>query len=64
MASTTTTTNQLISQNQLCKKLNISRSTVWRWVKDNTLPMPVRVKGSILGWKEDAINEWLDKNTH
>jgi len=64
MALTTSTTNQLISQDQLCKILNRSRPTIWRWVNNNTLPSPVRVNGSILGWREDAIAEWLDKNTH
>jgi len=37
---------QLISMRQTCEKLNIARSTGWRWVKEGRLPPPTYLGGS------------------
>lgn len=32
-----------VSDLQLAKRYNVSRSTIWRWVKAGILPMPVKL---------------------
>lgn len=59
----TNTKNELISITALCKLLGRSRTTIWRWAKDETLPKPVYVKNNILGWKPEDISLWIDSQS-
>ncbi len=52
--------NNLLTINQVCKKLNRSRVTLWKWVKNGTFPKPIKVGNRTLGWKEDVFDKWLD----
>jgi len=38
--------DELLNMTDLAKKLNISRTTVWRWVKDGLL-VPAKEMGSV-----------------
>ena len=62
MTSSTFPVKQLVSPAQLSKVLQRSRVTVWRWIKEGILPPPIKINGTVLGWKADVINEWLDVN--
>ena len=42
--------------------LHASRSTIWRWVKDGTLPRPVRI-GRTTRWDSDEIDAVLFKKS-
>ena len=35
----------LIRSTQLCKRLNISKPTEWRWRKAGILPQPIKING-------------------
>ena len=35
--------NQMVSINQLCKELTISRATLYRWVELGHLPAPIKI---------------------
>jgi prophage regulatory protein len=64
MATLATKNNHLVSPDELSKMLHRSRVTIWRWIKDDILPSPVRIHGAVLGWKPDVIDQWLDDNSH
>ena len=49
-----------ISIKTLAQRFDVTRSTIERWVKENKLPAPVKINGSIR-WSEDEINQWLVK---
>ena len=47
-----------ISIKTLAQRFDVTRSTIERWVKEDKLPAPVKINGSIR-WSEDEINQWL-----
>lgn len=50
---------KLIRMEALLKKLSISRTTVWRWVKQGHLPQPLRIGPNCVAWPESQIDEWI-----
>jgi len=55
------TDNNLLSINQVCEKVNRSRVTLWKWVKDGQFPKPLKIGNRTLGWKEADFNHWLQE---
>lgn len=37
----------------------LSRTTVWRLVKANKFPAPVRLSARAIGWRHSEIEGWL-----
>lgn len=50
-------TDRLISCDTLADKLGVSRSTIYRWLKEGSLPKPMR-KGKTVRWSENEIDLW------
>jgi len=38
----------------------ISRSTVFRWVRDKQFPAPIHLGSNSVGWLEHQVNSWLE----
>ena len=38
----------------------LSRSTLWRMVKEGTFPKPLRLGKKAIGWRESDILNWLE----
>lgn len=52
--------NSLIRVTELATMLSVSRSTIWRWVKDNsTFPNPIKVSDKVTAWRRNEIQDWL-----
>ena len=50
----------LISTKDVAERLNIGRSTVWFYVKeDPTFPRPHRLSPRNVRWDEQEIDQWL-----
>lgn len=58
---------RIVRIDELTRKVGLSRTTIWRRVKDGDLPPPVRLGGSntsAVGWKLSEIERWLaDRET-
>jgi len=54
-----TTTNRIVSIQELSQLLSKSRVSLWRWERDGILPKSIKIQGRTLGWKESVILEWL-----
>ena len=52
--------NNLLTINQVCKKVNRSRVTLWKWVAKGDFPKPIKIGNRTLGWKEVDFNNWLE----
>lgn len=37
----------------------VSHSTLWRWVKNGSLPAPYKLGPNIVGWKRSEIDAWM-----
>lgn len=46
---------KFISADDLANRYGVSRSTIWRWVRENHLPQPLRLGGKCIRWKEADI---------
>lgn len=41
-------------------KTGHANSTIWKSVKDGTLPPPIRIGSRSVGWKESEIDAWIE----
>lgn len=39
----------------------LSRSSIYRGIKDGTFPQPVQLGARMVAWPESAIEEWIQK---
>lgn len=46
----------------LTAKLQIGKSTLWRWVGEGRFPQPVRF-GRVTVWRDADVKTWLDSLT-
>ena len=53
----------LLNVADLCDLLNVSRSTIYRWVRNETLPPPYKL-GKSIRWKTKEIEQWTEKINH
>jgi prophage regulatory protein len=55
---------QVIRFPDLNKKLGgVSRSTVFRWVRDKQFPKPINLGKNSVGWLEEQVEAWLESRT-
>ncbi|MEZ5721270.1 MAG: helix-turn-helix domain-containing protein [Paracoccaceae bacterium] len=52
--------HQLLTDRQVAEKLNIGRSTWWRWLEQGKAPSPVRLNG-VTRWRESDILEFIER---
>lgn len=60
---TTLPDSALIRQRDLMSVLPFSAATLWRRVRTNEFPQPVRLSDSITAWKWGDVRTWLDAQT-
>ncbi len=48
---------------EVCKRLKISPTTLWRWRKAGVFPEPIRLGGTnLIGWPSSQVDEWIETN--
>ena len=50
---------QIYRRIDLEKKLGISRSTIYAWLKAGTFPPPIKLGQRAIGWRASDIEAWL-----
>jgi prophage regulatory protein len=40
-------------------RLRISRPTLWRWCREGSFPLPIRLGKNTIAWRERDIIDWL-----
>ena len=50
----------LVRLRQLTAMVGLSRSTIYRLVKAEQFPKPIRIGISSLAWRMDEIHKWID----
>ncbi len=50
---------RLISMASLVAMLGLSRSTIYKMIKDGTFPKPIKIGARRIAWRIDAVDKWL-----
>lgn len=50
--------DRLLRLNEVCELLGTSTSTVWRWVKEDRLPRPIRLSSGSTRWSSSELDRW------
>jgi prophage regulatory protein len=51
----------LLTVHELADRLRVSRRTIWRWVAQGRLPVPVRYSRTCVRWKASVVEAYLDQ---
>jgi predicted DNA-binding transcriptional regulator AlpA len=46
---------------ELQEIIPVSRSTLWRWVRNGKFPSPISLGPNTRAWREEDIRIWLDE---
>ena len=52
----------ILRMKQVCQKTGLSRTSVWRRIKDHDFPAPMRLGGAktrAIGWEESSVDHWI-----
>ncbi|WP_418930340.1 helix-turn-helix transcriptional regulator [Gilvimarinus xylanilyticus] len=53
----------LLRRSDVCERLGVSSTTLWRFVRDGRFPEPIQLPGSkIQGWTERSVDQWIKKH--
>jgi len=62
--SAETPLTQLIRQSELIPAvIPISNTTLWRWIKNNQFPKPLKLGSNIVAWKRCDVDDWIASRT-
>jgi len=50
-----------LSDTQVAKKYGVHRTTVWRWVKNESFPKPIKLSVGCTRWADKKIQDWEEK---
>ena len=56
----TNATDKIIRLKTVLDRTGLSRSTVYRKIAEGTFPSQVRISVHGAGWRESAINRWIE----
>ncbi len=44
---------------ELAEELNVSKTTLWRWRKEGSIPKPIHLGFRVVGWRREVIEAWF-----
>ena len=50
---------KLLRLKQVVELTNISKATIWRWVKDGTFPQPIKITNRVTVWKSSDVEAYI-----
>ena len=59
MNATQPVTNRILRAGQAAEFLSVSRSTLWRFAKDEKFPPKIQLGTKSCGWREADLSAWL-----
>jgi prophage regulatory protein len=59
MNSTPHVSEQIVTRQELQKRLRKGKSTLYRWIQNGDFPAPRRLGPGSVGWLESEINQWI-----
>ena len=46
---------------QVLDYVGVSKPTIYRWIKENTFPKPIKLSTRMVVWKKAEVQEWMGK---
>jgi prophage regulatory protein len=53
----------LIRARDVCSRIRVSRSGLYRMIQLGTFPPPKRLGGRTIAWLESDVDDWIDSKT-
>lgn len=53
-------TSRVVRTDELAKRLGVTRSTIWRWLREGRLPAKHSFGPNSSGWLEVELEEWWE----
>lgn len=53
-------TPELIRLSEVCNLTTLKRSTIFKAIRQNTMPQPIKLLGKINAWKKQEIIDWIN----
>lgn len=50
----------LVRVRQLAPVVGVSAMSIWRYVKDDKFPKPIKVSANVTAWRWGDVRAWLD----
>jgi prophage regulatory protein len=50
-----------LADKTLANRYDVTRQSIWRWVREGKFPQPVKIGASTTRWKESDILDWESK---
>lgn len=55
--------NELASHKGQRGMLPVSPATLWRWVKADKFPKPIRLSNRVTAWEASKVNAWIQSQS-
>ncbi|HWK32119.1 MAG TPA: AlpA family phage regulatory protein [Hyphomicrobium sp.] len=55
----TSSETRILSPKAVAVRTSLSRTTLWRLVRQGEFPAPLKLSANRIGYPEEAINRWL-----
>lgn len=50
--------SKYLSDHAVADRLQVSRDTVWRWVRAGKFPPPIKLADNVTRWKVSTVEAW------
>lgn len=47
-----------LSDKQVAARYGVQRTSIWRWIRNNNFPEPVKLSPGCTRWPLDRVQEW------
>ena len=51
--------DRIVRLKTVLARTGLSRSTIYRKIKEGTFPPQIRISANVAGWKESDLNRWV-----
>lgn len=52
--------DQILRLPAVIEATGLSRTSIWRLVRANRFPQPIRLTAKAIGWKRTDVQSWID----
>lgn len=50
----------LVRIKEVCQVTGLSNSTIWKWVKEDKFPKPIKLSYKVTVWKASEVKAFID----